>query len=120
MASMDKKLYKNSPTMERNAEGKMAAKKGPTEAEKKSSEVNAGTEGVAHEGMPPHARHALERRDMHNRHETEHAIHDNGKGGSKKDMHGRHEKEMAEMHKRHDKESTGSGGGKEKIEKVSK
>jgi len=49
------------------------------------------------------ARHAHERRDMHNRHETQHAVHDHI-GGPKKELHARHEKEMKDMHKRHEKE----------------
>lgn len=120
--AMHKKLYKNSPEMKRDEEsGAMKVeKKGPTEAEKDSARTNDGTEGMKiNEGMPPHARQAQERRDMYNRHETEHAMLDNG-GGSKTDVYTRHAKEMQDMHKRHGKEAdTGSGAGAEKIEKVS-
>ncbi len=97
------KMYAESPEMGRGEDGKMAV----TKKEKKSSEVAAGTEGVMSdsEGMPAHARHASERRDMHNRHETEHAMVD-GKGTDKKEIHNRHEKEMKDMHSRHEKESS--------------
>lgn len=121
--------YKNSPTMKRDEDsGKMAVSK----AEKKSSEVNSGTDGMQEhegEGMPAVARHAQERREMFNRHETEHSVHEAKGGKAKEEMHKRHEEEMKAMHKRHGKEgskdaeskkTTGSGGGKEKIEKVEK
>lgn len=97
MARPDK-MYKDSPELARDEEsGKMTVKKSETREEPKARE----TEG---ESLPVHARHAHERREMHHRHQLEHAIHDNGKGGSKKDMHERHREEMAAMHKRHDKE----------------
>lgn len=105
MARKDR--YKNSPTLARDEEsGKM------TPTQKKSEEVNSGTEGVAHEeGVPAHARHAHERRDMYNRHETEHMMHDHGGHGEKEELHTRHEKERKDMHSRHEKELTGEGGG---------
>lgn len=97
------KMYAESPMLERGEDGKMSV----TKKEKKSSQVDAGTEGVsASDVMPAHARHASERRDMHNRHETEHAMIDSGKGGDKKEVHMRHEKEMKDMHSRHEKESS--------------
>ena len=115
------KMYKDTPEMKRDEE---SGKMGVTKAEKKSAQVSDGTDGMQqHEEMPPHVRHAHERRDMHHRHETEHMIHDNGKGGSKEELHSRHEKEMKDMHKRHEKDSSpskGSGSGAEKISKVEK
>lgn len=106
-----KRLYKDSPKLERNEKGdiksvKPSDKEGaPSESMKKADEIQSGMDGVKMtEGLPPHVRHAHERRDMHNRHETEHSVHDNGKGGDKKEMHARHEKEYGDMHKRHDKE----------------
>lgn len=106
------KMYANSPKLETDEDGKKYIKKGPTEAEKKSAEVNDGTDGMQkHEGMPMENRHAMERRDMHNRHETEHSM----QKGDKKEMHGRHEKDMKEMHKKHEGESK---GGEEIIKKV--
>lgn len=132
------KMYANSPELKRDEEsGKMKAHKSEGKIHSEASRNADGTDGMpVHEGLPPHVRHAHERRDMHNRHETEHAVHDNHHGASKKEMHGRHQKEMADMHKRHEKEhqelsggtsrsgesmeSKGSGDGKEKIEKVEK
>lgn len=110
--SKSEKMYADSKTLARGEDGKMAV----TKKEKESSEEQAGTEGVeaGSDGMPAHARHASERRDMHNRHETEHAMIDSGKGGDKKEVHGRHEKEMKDMHSRHEKESSV----KDKITKV--
>lgn len=66
------KMYKDSPKLERGKEGKMEI----TKAEKKSSEVASGTEGVAKEHdqavMKLHQKHAKERMDMHHKHEKEH------------------------------------------------
>lgn len=108
MASKHEKMYANSPTLEKGEDGKPYVKKNkPTEAEKKTAEVDSGTAG-----MQMHdATHALERGMMHHRHEMEHTAQDM-KGGDKKEMHARHIKEIADMHKRHEK------GGKiiEKVE----
>jgi len=103
-----KRLYKDSPKMERGEDGHMGVtKRGDkeNEAETAADAVQSGDDGIyVTEGMPPHVRHAHERRDMHNRHETEHSVHDHAKAGSKKEMHGRHQKEMKDMHGRHEKE----------------
>lgn len=131
MARKDR--YKDSPTLKRDEEsGKMTA------TQKNAERTNDDTEGlVTEEGVPHHARHAVERMTMHSKHEHEHHTHDYGKHGDKKELHGRHESEMKSMHKRHEKElhgegggkkgekeekheSKGSGEGKEKIEKVEK
>lgn len=108
MARSDK-LYKDSPTTERDEEsGKVAVKKKKPE-EKKADANKQGTVGDGepmHAGIEPHARHAMERLAMHAKHENEHHAHDAGKHGDKKEMHARHQKEMADMHKRHDKELT--------------
>ncbi len=102
------KMYKNSPTLETDGDGKKYIKKGPTEAEKKTSEQSSGTDGIEqHEGMPIDVRHAHERRDMHSRHETEHMM----TKGEKAEMHSRHQSDMKALHKKHEKE--GSTGGKE-------
>lgn len=72
--TMHKKMYKDSPKLERDGEsGKMKI----TKAEKKSAEVSAGTEGVVkdeHEDavMKLHQKHSKERMDMHHKHEKEH------------------------------------------------
>src|ERR1700761_6592386 len=118
-----KDRYKDSPTMKRDEEDgvmKSTKKKKEPAAEKASSEFSAQTDGIEQhaEGIPVAARHGIERREMHNRHETEHMIADHSKE-DKHDMHGRHEDEMKAMHKRHEKELTkGSGAGAEKINKV--
>lgn len=109
--SKGERMYKDSPTLKRDEE---SGKMGVTKAEKKASRVEDGTDGMAEheEGLPAVARHVMERRDMHSRHEAEHAIHDHGKGGDKEEMHTRHEKEHKEMHSRHEKEH-GKHGHKE-------
>lgn len=127
------RMYKDSPRLDRDEDGKMGIKKGPSEDEKKSSRTSDGTQG-----MEIHERHASERREMkhrhigehlamHHRHELEHAHH---KHGSKellherherelKEMHGRHESEDKSMHDRHEKEETG-GAMIKKVEKNEK
>lgn len=113
MASRSEKMYGDSPKMERKDDGKLAVKK----SEKKVAKESSGTADMAthEEGLPAAARHASERRDMYNRHETEHSVMDSGSGSSKKEMAGRHVKELTDMHKRHESELSGSG--KEKINK---
>lgn len=85
------KLYKDSPKIEKNDDGKPGIKK-PTPADAE----NMGTEGNdspgAGDGMPVqveemHGRHEKEMKDMHARHE-----------GEQKDMHKRHGKEIKKMH----------------------
>lgn len=106
---MHKKMYKDSPEMKRDEEdGKMKAPK-PNAAEKKSSEVNAGTDNAA------------------NMNDGEPDMEPSGDARIQevKDMHKRHQTEMKAIYNRHAKEdeaktSTGSGGGKEKISKVEK
>lgn len=99
-------LYDKSPKMERGEDGKMAVKK--PEKKKESSEDKK--EESAHTGLPAHARHAHERRDMHSRHEMEHSLHDNGSGGDKGEMYARHLKEHKDMHTRHQKEPGATNG----------
>ncbi len=98
MVSRADKMYSESPEMERDDAGKMAVKK----VEKSESKEEEQTEGED-DSMPVHVRHAQERRDMYNRHETEHSLIDT-KGGSKKDVFARQIKEIGDLHKRHDKE----------------
>lgn len=120
MASRSEKMYKNSPKLERNSE---SGKVGVTKNAMESAKTADGTKGIEENGdesgMPVDARHAQERRDMHNRHETEHSVH--GKG-DKKAMHERHAIEMKATHKRHEKEMSGgekSGAvGKKTIDKI--
>lgn len=105
MGEMAKKLYGNSPKMERDEEsGKMAVKKkaAAKDGDKKEGEDKDGS-GQA---LPVTVRHSMERNDMHHSMEREHHMHDMGKQGSKEEMHSRHEKMMKEMHARHEKEMT--------------
>lgn len=62
------KFYDKSPRLERNEEsGKMGVKRRETGAEKESSEVSEGVEG-----MEMHHKHAKERLELHHKHEKEH------------------------------------------------
>lgn len=102
------KLYKDSPRMERDEEGKVSIKK-PSDKEKQS-EMGDGEpvhEPKEHQGIPSHSRHVMERMEMHRKHEHEHHAHDHGGHGEKSEMHKRHHKEMGDMHKRHEKELKG-------------
>jgi len=111
-----KKMYGNPPKLEKDENGRPYIKK--PEKEKKIARTSDGTEGMPiHEGMPMAARHAMERRDMHSRHEVEHMMHDHANKGDKSEMHARHEKEMKDMHKRHEKEASTGG---EMIDKIQK
>jgi hypothetical protein len=113
------RMYKNSPKLERDADGNLGVKK-PTQADA----VQSGTDGV-----PVHVRHAHERREikhrhvaehhaLHHRHEIEHSHMEGGKKGELharhhaeiKAMHGRHEGEHREMLSRHEKEHGKDGG----------
>lgn len=111
-----KRLYKNSPKLERGEGGHMDVVK-PSQVE--SDREQAGIDGMKVSGeLPAHVRHAHERRDMHNRHETEHAVHDNAAGGDKGEMHARHQREHTDMHKRHAKEYAKSEHNKDDNEKA--
>ncbi len=106
-----KRLYKDSPKLERGEDGDVKAVKpsdkegAPSESMKKADEIQSGDDSVKMtEGMPSNIRHAHERMDMHKRHEVEHAVHDHAKAGAKEEMHTRHESEMKAMHGRHEKE----------------
>ncbi len=66
-----KKMYKDSPKLERKEDGKM----GVSKAEKKSAETSSGTEGAPEHDqavMKLHQKHAKERMEMHHKHEKEH------------------------------------------------
>jgi hypothetical protein len=99
---MTNKLYEKSPRLGRNANGKLEVQR--ADAEKMDEEKKEDG------GLPMHARQQIERRDMHGRHEMEHAMHDYTGSGDKKQLHARHEKEMADMHARHEKEMSDSKG----------
>jgi len=84
---MSEKMYKNSPTLASDENGKKYIKKNePTEAEKKSARVNDGTDG-----MPLHEVHARHQNDMFQ-------------------LYQKHAKEFADMHMRHQVEAGGAGG----------
>lgn len=86
--SKSKKMYKDSPSIKKNDDGKPEVKK-----PEKADAEDMGTEGDplegAGEGMPVDA-HAAERLELSKRHVEE-----------IKDMHKRHEKDHEAMHARH-------------------
>lgn len=108
MASMSKKLYKNSPKVERDEEtGKVGIKRGsPTDAEKKSAEVNAGTDGI-----PMHEPHL---QDMLTRHQAEMKAMQDGHMEQIKNFHGKY------LSKGNDSNGEDKTGGKEEIKKIEK
>lgn len=98
-----KKMYKDSPTIASDENGKKYIKKGPTEAEKKTARTSDGTEGSAiNEHEPVYERHMKELSDMSDRHMSE-----------RKDMTKRHMKEMKSMAPSEDDEA-----GKEEIDRI--
>lgn len=106
-----KEMYKDSPKVDKGKDGKPAVNKGPTEAEKVANKENGqqGGQPVTEEAMPMPVRHSMERHTMHGKHEHEHAMHESGKHGDKKEMHARHQTEMKAMHKMHEKQSAMGG-----------
>jgi hypothetical protein len=102
MSKMSEKMYGNSPKMERDEEdGKMKIKKSG-KVDESNDEAEDQGDG---EAVPMHARHHMERAEMHMKHQREHHMHDHAKHGDKKEIRARHEEEMKMMHKRHEKES---------------
>lgn len=126
MSAKYKKMYENPPEVEQDDAGKMRVKDKMPKGEAVAPEVGDGTAEMGG-GVPTHIRHSIERREMSNRHESEHLIHDHGKA-PKEEMHSRHLEDMKTLHKKHEKElkkhgekhkeSQGSGSGQEKIEKT--
>jgi hypothetical protein len=135
-APRHKRMYKDSPKLERGEDGNMKSvkpsdKRGeePTESEKEADKVQSGTDGMQmHESHAAsrrsmHHRHLHEHTMMHHQHELEHAHHK----GDKASVHEKHEKEYADMHKRHHTEMKslhkshgkegGEKGGEEMIDK---
>lgn len=74
-----KRMYSDSPKLERGEDGNMAAKK-PSDDEKKADAEQSGNDEKVHE---PHEEARIQ---------------------EIKDMHSRHEKEMSQIHKRHQQE----------------
>lgn len=83
--SRSKKMYKNSPRIESDGDGKKVIKRGPSDAGKKSAETSGGINDSAADGEhgPMYERHIKEVGDMNDRHVAE-----------RKDMVKRHMKEM--------------------------
>lgn len=92
MASKSERMYKDSPSVKKDADGKPEVRKGSMnerEAGKEPAEsdkTEAGEGGVPVQAEEMHGRHMTEMKDMHKRHEDEH-----------KDMHKRHEKETKKV-----------------------
>ena len=79
---MSERMYKNGPTLESREDGTKYIKKNkPTEAQKKSAQVNDGTDGILSSQIK---QHQAERDDMMHKHYKEFV-----------DMHSRHLDEMA-------------------------
>lgn len=99
-----KKMYANSPTLETDEDGKKYIKKNsPNDAEKRSSEVNSGTDGIQKtEHGPMYERQMQELSDMNDRHLSE-----------RKDMTKRHMNEMKKATPDDEGES-----GEEEIKKI--
>lgn len=118
-------MYDESPSIKHDSEGKTRIEKPEKKKSKEHAEGKKEHESAS-SGLPTHVRHAAERRDMHNRHEMEHSVHDNGGNGEKKEMHARHIKEHKDMHTRHEKDAGMTNGSPdvgapiEKIEKGAK
>lgn len=112
-----KEMYANSPKLGRGEGGKVEVTKKPTAAEESAEKENGQVEEMpVHDeamGVPPHARHVMERMDLHAKHQHEHHTHDHGKHGDKHEMHERHMKEHRDMFKRHEKELASEDGGRE-------
>lgn len=77
-----KRLYKDSPKLERGEDGNMKSTK-PSEKEKESDKTQAGVDDVKMDDVEPS---------------------EDARMQEIKDMHSRHQKEMESVHKRHQKE----------------
>ena len=110
--SKSERLYKNSPSVERDKESGEVGIKRPSEADKESAGLSGsplpGSDGempIAVEQM--HDRHKREMKDTHKRHEDE-----------IKDMHKRHLKEVAKEMGKEDAEEKDEKTGEGQIKKV--
>lgn len=118
-----KRLYKDSPKLERGEDGNMAASKKndktgehETEGEKIADDVQSGDAGMkvnerhaAERTMMKH-KHMKEHMDMHSAHEVEHMTH----SGDKSEMHVRHHEKLKNLHKEHEAEHKAMHGRHEK------
>lgn len=87
MAKSDK-MYKDTPSIKKDGDGKAAIKK-PSDADKENMGLSGSPlpDSGSNDGMP------IQVGEMHDRHQKE-----------MKDTHKRHEEEIKDMHKRHMKE----------------
>lgn len=86
--SKSEKLYKDSPAITKDQDGKPGVTK-PTKADGENMGIEGNDIEGAGDGMP------VKTQEMHDRHQKE-----------MKDTHKRHEEEIKDMHKRHAKEHT--------------
>jgi hypothetical protein len=106
--SLTKSLYKDSPKMGRDKDGKVGVMKGG-EKSTEADQITSGADGATRDTTDRHAaerfsmhhEHVHERMKIHERHAMEHHRH---KGGDKKEMHGRHHEELKGLHKEHEKQ----------------
>lgn len=99
------KMYENGPKITKGEDGKPRVTREKEKVVKNAGDEAENTSGMEHM-IPPHVKHAVERRGMHHKHETEHMISDHNKE-DKKEMHKRHVEEMTHMHDKHEKEMKG-------------
>jgi hypothetical protein len=105
-----KQMYKDSPRLEKNSDGKMGVSSKVTEATKEATAENGETGGMPeHE---THSLHNLERHNLHAKHEHEHHVHEKH-GGSKEHLHEKHAKEHHDMLKKHNEELAAHTEGEE-------
>lgn len=98
MTARSDRMYKNSPKIGKDENGKAKLTKGD------GKEQEASPAAAESDSSPAHARHAIDRMALHGKHEQEHFAHDHGKAGAKAELHKRHLKEVSDMMKRHEKE----------------
>lgn len=94
-------MYKDSPKMEHDEDGKVKVKKSEKHADK-ADEMDKDKKPAAAKdiaGVETSESHAEDIKEMHKRHHTEF-----------RDMHARHETEMKSMHTKHQKTAGATGG----------
>lgn len=107
-----KRMYKDSPKLERAESGDIKATKpsdkegAPSESMRKADEIQSGDDGLkvterhATERTSLKHKHMKEHMDMHSTHEVEHMTHK----GDKSEMHVRHHEKLKNLHKEHEGE----------------
>ncbi len=105
MSRRGDKMYKDSPTVGTNEDGKKVVKKGPSEAEKKTEKTDAGTEGMPEhdkKSLAMHHKHAQERMDLHQKHEKDHQMHSKPEHAKAvMELHAKHEQQHQAVHSEH-------------------